>query len=125
MANIEGYEHVYNVRPPLPDNDRRTGGGLSLFIKNGVSFKECKHLNVMETFMETLFIEVSRNDKLYIIGLIYRIPNTSSVAFINKLNDIIEPIKNDHEVILLGDFNIDLLQNNSHSIDFQNMMQSN
>ena len=34
VANFEGYEHVYNVRPPLPDNDRRTGEELSLVLRN-------------------------------------------------------------------------------------------
>ena len=61
----------------------------------------------------------------YMIGLIYRVPNTNIDCFINKLNELIEPIKNKHEVVLLGDFNIDLLQDNKYARDFQNMLQSN
>ena len=38
---------------------------------------------------------------------------------------MIEPIENKHDVILMGDFDIDLLQDNRHTRDFQNMLQSN
>ena len=75
--------------------------------------------------MESLFIEVCRNKKTYLIGLIYRTPNTDRNIFIDRWNEIIEPIRSRHELILLGDFNIDLLKDNTFSRNFQNMLQSN
>ena len=122
---IEGFEHVFIVRPPVGNNLRNVGGGLSLFIKQGLSFTICNHLNIMEPYMESLFIEVNYNDNKKIIGLIYRIPNTNSKLFINKLNQLLESIDNKHELILLGDFNIDLLKDNTHARDFHYMMLSN
>ena len=59
------------------------------------------------------------------IGLIYRVPNTNIVSFIDILNEMIKPIENKHEVILMGDFNIHLLQDNRYTWDFPNMPQSN
>ena len=38
---------------------------------------------------------------------------------------MIEPLRNRHKVILLGDFNIDLLKDNNFSKEFQDMLQSN
>ena len=60
--------------------------------------------------METLFVEVKYNDKNYMLGIVYRIPNTNVDSFINKINEIIEPIRNNYELVLTGDFNICLLQ---------------
>ena len=125
-VEFDDYDHIYIVRPIDGNNDNKeTGGGLSFFIRKGVDFRVCENMKVVQPFMESLFIEVCRNNKTYMIGLIYRVPNTNIDSFIDKVNELIEPIKNKHEVILLGDFNIDLLQDNKYSRDFQNMLQSN
>ena len=52
-------------------------------------------------------------------------PNENIVIFNDTLNNILEPIKNSNEVILLGDFNIDLLKDNDFSKEFRTMLQSN
>ena len=124
-VEIEGFEYIHSIRPTDSVSDKESGGGLSFFIKQGVEYKVCEHLNSMEPYMESLFLEVTRNSKTYLVGLIYRIPNTNVDLFIDKMNEIIEPIRNKQELILLGDFNIDLLQDNSYSNDFQNMLLSN
>ena len=82
-------------------------------------------MSLMLPFIETLFIELSINQKNYIIGLVYRRPNEDIDIFNVTLNNLIEPIRNKNEVILLGDFNIDLLKDNNFSREFQNMLQSN
>ena len=82
-------------------------------------------MNMMLPYIETLFIEVTFNQKQYIIGVIYRVPNTDPDIFNDTLNNLIEPIRNKNEVILLGDFNIDLLNDNDYTKEFQNMLQSN
>ena len=43
-AEIEGYEHIYLVRPTdgsNNNNNREIGGGLSFFIRHGVEYKVC------------------------------------------------------------------------------------
>ena len=122
--DLEGYEHIYAVRSEINDS-KNWGGGLSFFIKSGLNYKICNHLTNADKFLETLFLEVSTSSKTYLLGLIYRIPNTNSKIFIEKLNNIIEPIKGGQKMILLGDFNIDLLQENAHTREFQNMLQCN
>ena len=78
----------------------------------------------MLPFIETLFIEVSINQLNFIIGLIYRTPNEDIDISNDTLNNLLEPIKISHEVLLLGDFNVDLLKDNDFSKDFRNMLQS-
>ena len=75
--------------------------------------------------MECCFIEISYNNKKYIIAGVYRIPNTDINLFLEKFNEIIEPLKNSSEVILLGDYNINLLNDDIYKNSFELCLQSN
>merc|ERR1711895_198108 len=70
-------------------------------------------------------VEIKLNNNPYLIGVAYRVPDTNARLFINEINTILEPLRNTHQVILMGDFNICLLHDNSHSNMFRNIMQSN
>ena len=78
----------------------------------------------MLPLIECSFIEIEFNYQKYLIGGIYRIPNTSIDLFIDQLNSIIEPLKSSHKIILLGDYNIDLLKNDSNKNSFEICLQS-
>ena len=84
------------------------GGGISIFIKDTLEFKHRDDLTVMLPYMECSFIELKFNNQNYLIGGIYRIPDTDTDHFIDKFNSILAPIKSTHKIILLGDYNIDL-----------------
>ena len=125
-VEFDHYEHICKIRPVDNQFDmKERGGGLSIFIKNNIHYKEREDLNLMLPFIETLFIEVPHNNKTFLIGVIYRIPGTNVNLFNEKINSLIEPIKNNYEVILVGDFNICLLQDSNHTQAFRNCMQSN
>ena len=79
----------------------------------------------MLPYLETLFLEVTFNNKLYMIGVVYRVPNTNVNTFNETLNRIIEPLKNNYELILVGDFNICLMKDNNHTNNFRNSLISN
>ena len=70
--------------------------------------------------IETLFVEFKISEtKKAVLGVIYR-PNTAPKADLNiftmTLLEIINLINNEHkQCILMGDFNIDLLQYNNHN----------
>ena len=126
QANFEGYDVSHIIRPTDDNFDfKEKGGGISIFIKESLRYKVREDLNVTLPYMETLFIEISFNSKIYIIGVIYRVPNTNVHLFTEKLNDIIEPIKNNYEIILVGDFNICLMKENNQSNSFRNSLISN
>ena len=123
---FKDYEHIYKIRPIDHIFDmKESGGGLSIFIKKHIQFKVREDLTVMESFIETLFIEVPHKNKTYLIGVIYRIPGTNIELFNEKINNLIEPIRNNYEIILVGDFNICLLKDNNHTQAFRNCMQAN
>ena len=120
MIEFSGFDHISNVRA-----NNQTGGGLSIFIRNNIDFKIRDDLNVMLPHIETLFIEVPHNNIKYLVGVVYRIPNTNIELFTNTLNSLIEPIKNNFEIILAGDYNICLQQDNNYTREFRNCLQSN
>ena len=120
------YNHVYETRPLDRDSEMKDrGGGLSLFIRDNIPFKKRNDLTVMTPYLELLFVEITFNNKTYLIGVTYRIPNTNFNLFTEGINAILEKIRNTYQVILMGDFNICLLHNDNHSNAFRNTMQSN
>ena len=64
--------------------------------------------------MECSFIEMQFNNIKYLIGGIYRVPNTDINMFIEQFNSVIEPLNSSHKLIFLGDYNVDLLKNDIH-----------
>ena len=92
-AHFDDFEHVYNLRNVDGHFDMKDrGGGLLLFIRNHLSFKIRDDLNRMLPFIETLFIEIQYKNKSYIVGVVYRTPNTNIELFTDEIYKIIEPI---------------------------------
>ena len=126
QCNFQGFNHIHLLRPVSDDIDFKTkGGGISIFIKNNLEFTHRTDLTTMLPYIECSFIEVKHNNQKYLIGGIYRVPNTNIDRFIEKLNSIIEPLKHTHKITLLGDYNIDLQKNDKYKHDFELCLQSN
>ena len=126
LVKFDGYNGSHIIRPVDEHFDlKEHGGGISIFIKDDLCYKVREDLNLVLPYIETLFIELSFGDKLYIIGVIYRVPNTNINSFNETLNGIIEPLKNNYEIILVGDFNVCLMKENNHTNSFRNSLISN
>ena len=82
-------------------------------------------MSIMLPYIETLFIEVPRKNKTFLIRVIYRVSNTNVGMFNETLNNLIEPIRNNYEVIVVGDFNICLLNDDNRTQSFKNTLQLN
>ena len=126
LYNFVGFQSIHHLRPVETNFDhKKRGGGISLFIKNGINYKPREDLTLMLPFMESCFIELKFNHKTYLIGGIYRTPDTNANVFIEKLNEILEPLKSQYQIILMGDYNIDLMTDNAQKNTFQLCLQSN
>ena len=127
LCIFDGFQKPEHLLRPSDDHiDFKTrGGGISIFVKVNIQYKHRNDLTVMLPFIECSFIEIIYNHQKYLIGGIYRIPNTSIDLFIEQLNNIIEPLKSTHKMILLGDYNIDLLRNDNNKNNFEICLQSN
>ena len=92
-------------------------GGTMLYISNRLSYKPRTDLNMYEkNQLESTFIEIINSKKSNIVfGCIYKHPNMDVSDFnflINKLLDKIS--KEQKQIFLLGDFNMNLLNYNEH-----------
>ena len=123
--SILGYrgEHRYRTS--------RSGGGVSLFIKESIDYIIREDLCQMNSSIESIFIEIEKGninkERNCIIGVIYRPPDTDVKIFNDQINDILSSIKSESKLAyLLGDFNINLLSIDKHkdTQDFVDNMYS-
>ena len=99
------------------------------FVSNQFNVVVRSELNLIEPFIECLFVELSSSTTDHIlIGRIYQSPNSDLALFhlavtnfLNKIDS--KPYKT---IAILGDFNLDLLKHDLHSgtIEFINNFQT-
>ena len=97
--------------------DRR-GEGVIQYIHDSITFRERSDLNAhANQNFECVFADISHiSFGTKIVGAIYRPPNTDIDAFITGFEILIDNICNSkHEYLIAGDYNIDLLKNDSYN----------
>ena len=121
---------VYKIR------ESSQGGGEGFFVKNSIKFKILPELSVFsEKIIETLFIEVTISNKRFIIGNIYRSgtthPNLTNTQMYNEFMELFSNVCDSligtgSDVVLMGDFNIDILQygSNTRASDYVDLLFS-
>jgi len=115
--DIPGYHPLeYNMR----QNTQSARGGVGMYIRDNINFTNRTDISVfIPHVFESLFIEIkTKKNTSMIIGTIYR-PNTEPKAdidiFQHTLFELIDTLKRENTPILLvGDFNIDLLKFETH-----------
>ena len=123
--SVLGYNHEYLCR-----NGKR-GGGVSIFVSQGFSYRRREEFCFIDDYCESLFIEIIGENphitKNIIVGVIYRPPGTDTDLFINKISEILTFTKSESkDVYIMGDFNLDLLKIEHHAptSDFVEIMYS-
>ena len=121
---IQGYHN------PFCTPTKSRNGGVAIFIKDTCGIAEREDCNIMHGEFESVWIEIKQKKcKNIVIGYLYRHPHYSNIddfssyvdTTLNKLN------KENKQVYISGDFNIDLLKYNSiykHQ-EFYNLMTAN
>ena len=100
-VNINGYSIIRNDR-------NRNGAGVACYIRNDLCFN---FKNIFSNSIEHIFFEVLiPKVKPIAIEILYRLPNEND--FLNRFsNDFQQIDSKTNEIYHLGDFNINLLQN--------------
>ena len=110
--NIPGY--VYVGTPRL----RKKGGGVGFLIRENITDINRHDLGIKSDIIENHFIEIKCSKLNIIVGSIYRPPNTLETDFLSSMKVFIEKYqkinKNQKELILGMDHNLDLLKHNTH-----------
>ena len=115
--DMDGYHPIeYNIR-----SDKNGRGGVAMYVKDSIDFKKQDDLSVfIPHVIESIFMEIQNShNEVTIVGTVYR-PNTQPLAdldiFLTNIKEITEIIHNEgKKMILMGDFNIDLLKFETHT----------
>ena len=83
---ISGSNHVYRTRCTS------RGGGVSLFVSEKFVYSEIADYCMVNDYIESLFVKISNNGMVFVIGLVYRPPNSNVVQFTETLNDILTQV---------------------------------
>jgi len=126
--NIPGYQK-FIAKTRAEGN----GGGIGFFVKDGYEFEILKEPSIFEKRVhESMFIRIiGKNQTGTVIGNIYR-PNTAPYESIKRstehLSKSIEYIQQKYRhdsIVILGDFNIDLLgEENKDTLEFISELSS-
>ena len=113
LYGIPGYNAEHRFRP------LRSGGGVSLLIKESVEYFVREDMTFQNNNMESLLIEINKDQigKQYniIVEVIYRPPDTEITIFNEYMNRILTQSKSErNSSYILGDFNINLLNVDKH-----------
>ena len=109
--DIEGYEVLHIVR------EFKKGGGCSIYINNSVKFNIVKNICfTVNDEIECASVELDMGkDKNVTVCCVYRAPGGPADVFNEKFEDMINTISESHKLTYIcGDFNLDLLQCESH-----------
>ncbi|KAK9679747.1 Endonuclease-reverse transcriptase [Popillia japonica] len=114
---LDGYALVR-----LDRDDGRRGGGVALYIKNKFAYTRLTVTKVYAGF-EYLLVRITVNGIGVTVGVVYRPPSSDTTLFIESFENLLSDIIVDtDEIVILGDFNINLLDlHNKHCSLFHNM----
>lgn len=103
-------------------------GGCCILVKISHKFKELSNIKSSSIMGAIEFSAVELIDHKMCIICVYRAPKTNSCSyniFFNKLNDVLLQITRDNkQIILCGDFNIDMLKNDRVTREFSFLLSS-
>ena len=101
-------------------NDKRhkEGGGVLMYIRNGLPFK--RRCDLECNLMEIMCIEIRLSNKSLLLATLYRPPDDDSSLIHEWLTCMEELLKRMYSenkpIILMGDFNIDLLSDKNSTL---------
>ena len=111
VFNMKGYELFYVSR------NSGKGGGVALYINSSLKCKKVENKSVCsEENFECVTVELSMEGaRNVIISCIYRKPGAPLERFTEALEELYSDIKKNKVLYICGDFNVDLLKQDTHS----------
>ncbi|XP_063831734.1 uncharacterized protein LOC135080943 [Ostrinia nubilalis] len=92
---------------PRPSTVRSRGGGVGFYIKNGINARMIHHPSPLS--VEQMWLGLNLSGIKLAIGTAYRPPWLNIDTFIDALSESISSLGKYDKILLLGDFNINIL----------------
>ena len=120
----DSIESIYQIAGyDMHSNSRNTnGGGTALYIKEEFHSRNIPSLAVMSSYVESIFASFRLDNVSFLVGNLYRPPNSELNEFISYIEDLLCLISREFvgfSVFLMGDFNLNLLKMNSNRKCFE------
>jgi len=119
LYNIPGYTSEYNGKHP----EKPKGTGVGLYIKDNLIYSKIEKLCQCSANLETLFVSITNTEKPLTVGVAYRPPSGNESEAVKEF-DCLMQLAPDKNLILIGDFNFNLLDTKS-SKAFESSLYSN
>lgn len=98
---------------PRPLTVRSRGGGVGFYIKRSINTRILPHpVDPLHISVEQMWLAVVLNGRKIVIGTAYRPPWMNVDIFLDAISDSISSFSSYDNLILMGDFNINLFQVN-------------
>ena len=122
--NIDNAQiHINNFNFIRLDRINGRGGGVGIFIKQNINF-EILYSACLD-FVEYIWIKFKVQNKVVILGNIYRPPSADLNLFLNHIEDTIINIYAEYDnIICFGDFNINLLESTRWGEQLESIMDT-
>lgn len=113
---LTNYTSFYNEKLP----NKQSGTGVAMYIHNSFNATVNEHASAVLPCLESLFLKVTKGEETVNVGVIYRSPNSNFTEFINEFSNLVESLPKT-PTFIMGDFNVDLLKDNSNTQTFEEL----
>ena len=120
LYQMNGYTSEYNSKT----SDKTKGTGIGMYIHDQYQYNRLEHLCKCSQNLEALFVEITNTEVPQTVGVIYRPPNGKVPAALRELESLLKLLPPEN-VIITGDFNVNLLKESNHKSEFEQIIYSN
>ena len=105
IQNFKAY-HIYRTNAKC--------GGVSIYVRDNIPSKKLDEVSIISNHIEACAVNVELGNQDISVLSVYRPPNSRKQDFINHIDHMLNGCLKNKNLIIAGDFNIDLLQLNSN-----------
>ena len=124
LHTIPGYASIFQDKIP----GKKKGSGIAMYMLNSLNFSKCSEYSYITADIESLFLAVNNdsNSSTTIVGTVYCPPNGDLAKFNELLGNIMSDLNRcKQDVIIMGDFNINMFLDNKKCSGFEEVILCN
>jgi len=118
VAELDGYNSFHTYRNEL------RGGGVSIYVSKQYSGSYVSQWSYVDVFIEMCTVNIKVRDDNIVVHGIYRPPDMNVRVFNERLSNLLDDVRQTKHVFLVGDFNLDSVNQTAPAVDFSHLCQS-
>jgi hypothetical protein len=115
------YYEIQNYDSILYDRKQKNGGGILIYVKNSIDYEIIEILT--DKKIEKICLKINQFEP-YFITSYYCPPNINKIQLLDIMEKEFEKLNNQNQIII-GDFNMDLKQNNEITKSYRDLLKVN